>query len=349
MTDAAGQTRPKVLITGADGFIGRALCAALSRQSYRLCRVVHGTSRAIPADHSSDERAHTVPLDIGPETKWQGLLDGVGCVIHLAARTHVPLERTEADLAEYRRINVESTVPLAQAAAAAGVRRFVFMSSVKVNGESTPMGPFTENDAPRPEDAYGISKWEAEQAVMRIAHTRPMEAVVLRPPLVYGPGVKGNVLRLLNVVSRAWPLPLASIRNKRSLIFVGNLVDAIIACVDAPAAAGKTYLVSDGEDLSTPELIKALAIALGVRARLVPCPVTLLELGASVLGKTEEIARLTSSLQVDCSRIRTELGWQPRYSLTQGLGETARWFKSREPRIVNAVGEQLPRPDDGDA
>lgn len=253
----------------------------------------------------------------------------VDCVVHLAARTHV-LRDTDVDmLAAYRRVNVEGTRRLAQAAARSGVRRLVFVSSIKVNGEATVDQPFTENDTPRPEDAYGISKWEAERAMSQIAADTGMEAVVLRPPLVYGPGVKGNLLQLLRVVARGWPLPLASIRNRRSLIFVGNLVEAIMAAAASPAASGNTYLVSDGEDVSTPELVRALARALNVPARLVPCPAVLLKCAARVIGRSDAAARLTGSLQVDSSNIRRQLGWRPHATLAAGLAETARWYHSQ--------------------
>ena len=200
------------------------------------------------------------------------------------------------------------------------------MSSVKVNGESTVARPFSETDNPAPEDAYGISKREAEDALREISTLTGMEIVIVRPPLVYGPGVKGNFLRLMRLVGRGIPLPLASISNQRSLVYLGNLVDAITACIDSPAAAGKTYLVSDGKDVSTPELIRRLAAVLGRPSRLFPFPHSLLALGGAILGKRDEVARLTGSLQVDSTRIRDDLHWQPRFSLDQGLAETARWF-----------------------
>ena len=206
------------------------------------------------------------------------------------------------------------------------MRRVVLLSSVKVNGESTAARPFTEDDAPRPEDAYGRSKLEAEQALARVARETGLEIVVLRPPLVYGPGVKGNFLRLMRLVARGMPLPLGAVRNRRSLIYVGNLADAIVAAVRAPRAAGATYLVADGEDVSTPDLVRGLAQALGVTARLPAFPLAALDLIAAVAGKRAELARLAGSLQVDSSRIRRELLWQPRYTLAQGLAETARWY-----------------------
>ncbi len=257
---------------------------------------------------------------------WQQALRDVNVVIHLAARTHVLDDLSADPLAEYRRVNVLGTTALARQAAVSGVRRLVFLSSIKVNGESTQGAPFEEGDLPAPEDAYGISKLEAEQALEQIAKTTGLETVILRPPLVYGAQVKGNFLRMLGAVARGLPLPLASVNNRRSLIYVGNLVDAIITCIGTPAAAGKTYLVSDGEDISTPALIGKLAAAMGKPARLLPCPTGLLMLGAAMLGKRAAAARLTGSLRVDSSRIRRALGWQPRYTLDQGLTATAQWY-----------------------
>lgn len=305
-----------VMVTGATGFVGDTLVDALQDRARRALRQ--------PA--ADPQRGDVVVGDIGPDTDWSGALAGVDCVVHLAARTHVLREDAADPLAAYRRINVEATRQLARQAAAAGVRRFVFLSSVKVNGETTAAQPFSDIDPPRPEDAYGISKREAEDALRQTGADTGMEVVVLRAPLVYGPGVKGNFLRLLSAVDRGLPLPLASIDNRRSLIYVGNLVDAIVACIDAPAAAGKTFLVSDGEDVSTPVLIRKLAAAMGKPPRLLPCPVALLRFGAALLGQRAAAQRLTGSLQVDSSRIRRELGWQPRYSLDQGLNATVRWY-----------------------
>jgi nucleoside-diphosphate-sugar epimerase len=309
-----------VLVTGANGFVGRALCEALVTSGRQV-------RRAVRAARPGDSGAIAVG-DIGGATDWSAALEGAGRVVHLAARTHVLHETAGDPLVEYRRVNVEGTLRLAQQAARSGVRRLVFLSSVKVNGETTKR-PFSENDAPRPEDAYGVSKWETEQALVRAVAETGLEAVVLRPPLVYGPGVKGNFLRLMNLVARGLPLPLASIANRRSLIYIGNLVDAISGAIDLPRAAGRTYLVSDGEDVSTPDLARAIARALGVRARLLPCPLTVMKLGATLAGKSAVLARLTGSLQVDGSAIRRELDWQPRFSLAQGLAETARWYHAQ--------------------
>jgi nucleoside-diphosphate-sugar epimerase len=308
-----------VLVTGANGFVGRAVCEALAVQGRRVRRA----TRTL-APGASDVVAVG---EIGPDTDWRAALDGVQCVVHLAARTHVLREQAPDALAEYRRVNVEGTRALAEQAARAGVGRMVFMSSIKVNGESADQ-PYTERDAPRPEDAYGISKWEAEQALARVADTGHLEAVVLRPPLVYGPGVRGNFLRLLKLVARRMPLPLASLANRRSLIHVGNLADAVTRAIDAPRAAGHTYLLSD-QDVSTPDLVRALARALGVEPRLLPCPLTILRAGAVLAGRQADLARLAGSLRVDSSAARRELGWQPRVDLAQGLAETARWYYSQ--------------------
>lgn len=312
-------SNPRTLVTGASGFIGRALCREL-RATFRPCIAVLRK----PSPESECEQV--IIGDIGPDTDWLPALQGVDCVVHLAARTHVLNERSTDPLAIYRQINVEATRWFAQQAAAAGVQRFVFLSSIKVNGESTGENPFSTNDAPQPLDAYGISKREAEDVLRQIGAGTGMEIVILRPPLVYGPGVKGNFLRLLQAVAQGMPLPLGSINNQRSLIYVGNLVDAIITCMDSPAAAGKTFLVSDGEDVSTPALIRKLATALDTRPRLLPCPSALLLFGAALLGKRAAALRLTGSLAVDSSALRQELGWKPRFSLDQGLNATGQWY-----------------------
>ena len=310
-------TSRKILVTGTTGFVCSALLGALHGRTVRRA-LRRATADTLPGN--------AVVGDIGPDADWQAALQGISCVVHLAARTHVLDERSSDPLAAYRQINVEATRHLAQQAAAAGVRRFVFLSSIKVNGESTAERPFTPDDTPQPLDAYGISKCEAEDALRRIGADTGMEIVILRPPLVYGPGVKGNFLRLLQAVARGTPLPLASICNQRSLVYVGNLAEAIITCIDAPDAAGKTWLVSDGEDVSTPILIRKLAAALGKPPRLLPCPPALLRCAATLFGKQAAVMRLTGSLAVDSSALRQELGWQPRYSLDQGLNATARWY-----------------------
>jgi nucleoside-diphosphate-sugar epimerase len=308
-----------IIVTGATGFVGQALVAALQVQHRDVRRVLR---QPAPGNHSKD----IIIGDINPDTGWQAALQDIHCVVHLAARTHLFDEHHTDALAAYRQINVEATRNLARQAATAGVRRFVFLSSIKVNGEATHTRPFTRDDMPQPLDAYGISKREAEDTLRRIGADTGMEIVILRPPLVYGPGVKGNFLRLLQAVARGTPLPLDSINNRRSLVFVSNLVDAIIACIDAPAAAGKIFLVSDGEEVSTPALIRKLAAALGAPPRLLPCPPALLHFGAALLGKRAAAMRLTGSLAVDSTHLRQDLSWWPRYSLDQGLNATAQWY-----------------------
>ncbi len=306
-------------ITGATGFVGEVLCKSLIANRKMPRRLLRQTAQ---------NRAATdvVVGDIGPDTDWCPALADVDCVVHLAARTHVLDDHAADPLAAYRRINVDATRNLAQQAATAGVRRFIFMSSIKVNGEATTDRSYTESDAPAPLDAYGISKLEAENILRDIARHSAMELVILRPPLVYGPGVKGNFLRLMQLIDRGLPLPLASVRNRRSLVHVANLADIIIDCIDAPAAAGQTFLVSDGEDISTADLVRRLALAMNKPARLLPCPIALLQLGAAIFRQRGTVARLTDSLTIDAAHLRNTLDWTPRIHLDQGLIDTARWY-----------------------
>jgi len=230
-------------------------------------------------------------------------------------------------LTEFRRVNVLGTEHLACSAAASGVKRLVYVSSIKVNGEATCGNQnFTEADTPAPQDPYGISKWEAEQALWQVAGTGGLEGVVLRPPLLYGPGVKGNFLALLRAIDRGVPLPFASVKNRRSLLNVDDFADAIIACLRHPVAAGRTYLVADRDSVATPDLIRNIAAALGKPARLAPVPPALLRIGAALFGKSDAAARLLGSLVVDSGKIQRELDWQPRYGMAQGLAATARWY-----------------------
>lgn len=311
----------KVLVTGANGLVGQALVTRLRHAGIFVRAAVRQHTEASGADEA------VVIGSIDHRTDFGAATAGVEAVVHLAARTHVLHDPASNPLAEFRKVNVAGTERLATAAAASGVRRLLFLSSVKVNGESTADRPFTEGTAPSPSDPYGISKWEAEQTLAQMCLPHRMELIVLRAPLVYGPGVKANFLRLMRWIARGAPLPLATVRNRRSLIYVGNLVDAIASCIEADTGPNKTYLVSDGEDLSTPELIRALAAALGVPARLFPFPVPALKLAAGLLGKRDDIARLTESLQVDSTRIRTELNWRPPFHVTEGLQQTASWYR----------------------
>lgn len=308
-----------VLVTGATGFVGRALCLRLLESGLRVRAAIRNADRA----HGLAPAVELCVVgEIGAQTQWQDALREVAIVVHLASGAGAP---GASPWEGFREVNVAGTRSLAVAAAAAGVSRLVFMSTIKVNGERTPDNkPFTELDRPQPEDAYGQSKWEAEQILKEHNAAGDLSITILRPPIVYGPGAKGNLLALMKALHRGMPLPFASVHNRRSMIFIDNLIDAILVCMNAPIAAGKTYLVSDGEDLSTPDLTRALAAALGVPERLFPFPVAWLKLGATLLGKGSEIARLTGSLRVDNSRIRDELGWKPRCSPAEGLARMVR-------------------------
>lgn len=316
-----------ILVTGATGFIGPVVCTRLLQLGYRVKAVVRDLERSKALPYAIER---VVVSGISGNTDWGDILAGAVGIIHLASAAERAGLGTGAQIEHLRSVNVEGSVRLARAASAAGVRRFVNISTLKVNGETSNADGFSENDKPAPQGPYAISKWEAEQRLGEVAVQTGIELVVLRPPIVYGPGARGNFLALMRAVARGMPLPLASVHNRRSLIYLGNLVDAIIAAVNAPQPIDQTYLVSDGEDVSTPDLIRAVARALGVPPRLFPFPPALLELGARVLGRGEEAARLLGSLQVDSARIRRELAWSPRYTLEQGLAETARWFKSGE-------------------
>jgi len=316
-----------VLVTGAYGFIGSALCRALVAAGH----VPRAAVRRIVPGGIGPETAIGVGA-IDGNTDWTKALRGIECIVHLASPTDAQRGSPADYLAEYRRVNVAGSRRLAQQAAAAGARRLVFMSTIKVNGERTAERAYTEDDAPRPEDAYGISKQEAEQALREVAQKTGLEFVVLRPPLVYGPGVKGNFLRLMNLVARGVPLPLGAVDNRRSFIYIGNLAGAIVRALEAPQAAGRTYLVSDGEDVSTPDLVRALARALGVKPRLLSLPLAALILAATLTGKRGEFTRLAGSLRVDSSRIRRELDWRPPFTLAQGLELTAKWYPDRSSR-----------------
>lgn len=286
---------PSLLITGGSGFVGKALIKRLADQPLRL---------ATRSDASA----------------WHQALLGIKTVVHLAARVHVMQDTEAHPLAAFRAVNVEGTLNLARHAAAAGVKRFVFVSSAKVNGESTlPGRAFTEADTPNPKDAYGQSKYEAEQGLRQLSVGTGMEVVIIRPPLVYGPGVKANFLALMLAVQRGWPLPLGAVHNQRSLVALSNLVDFIVTCITHPQAANQTFLVSDGQDLSTTELVRGMAQAAGVPARLLPVPVWALQAGASLLGKGDVVQRLCGNLKVDISKARSLLGWLPPVSVEEEL------------------------------
>jgi nucleoside-diphosphate-sugar epimerase len=319
-----------VLVTGANGFVGAALCRRLRDAGMRVRAGVRDRSNILRGGGSEPEGFDWVVLhDQSSEEETGQALHGVEAVIHLAARVHIMEDRAGDPLGEFRRVNTEWTSRLARAAARQGVRRFVYLSSIKVNGEER-AAPFTEQDAPNPQDPYGISKWEAEQALAAVSSETGLEMVVVRSPLVYGPGVGGNFLQLLTVLRRGVPLPLALVENRRSLVYLGNLVDALACCAQDVRAAGQTYLLSDGEDLSTPDLIRRLGRAMGVSVRLWPLPLPLLRWMAQIVGKKAMIDRLTGNLRIDAAKLRQELRWSPPWPVNRGIEETVAWFMKRQ-------------------
>jgi UDP-glucose 4-epimerase len=311
-----------IMVTGATGFVGTHLCRTLSGRGEHPVAAVRTAGRP-----GSDEQRIVGDLAARPELA--AALVGIDCVVHLAGRAHVMHESATDPEQAFRRANVEATAHLARAAAAAGVRRFVFLSSVKVNGERTGDRPFREMDPPAPEDAYGRSKWAAEQALRQIAADTGLEVVVIRPPLVYGPGVKANFLRLMQLVDRGVSLPFGSVVNRRSLVNLDNLCDLIHAAAQHPDAVGETFLVSDQQDVSTPELIRMLASALGRRARLWPVPAPLLAAAAGLLRREAAYARVAGSLQVDSGKASRLLGWRPATAPTDALRVTADWYRQQ--------------------
>ncbi len=313
----------RFLVTGATGFIGRLLCSHLLVENWGVRGTIL-TSEDQTTLVPGVEPAVIEPLD--SSTQWCNALTGIDTIIHLAARVHIMNDPSSDPLSEFRRVNTEGTKRLANEAAKTGVKRLVFVSSIKVNGEEAAK-TYTPNSPPNPSDPYSISKWEAEQCLRQIEAKTGMEVVVVRPTLVYGPGVKANFLNMMKIIQRGIPLPLASITNKRSLMYSGNFVDALTICAVHPAAAGKTYLVSDGEDVSTPDLIRRVAHALGKPARLIRMPLMLLHLAGTLTGSSGAVNRLTGSLTVDSSTIRHELDWKPPFTMEEGLRETADWFK----------------------
>ncbi|MBC7614622.1 MAG: SDR family oxidoreductase [Pedobacter sp.] len=306
----------KIVVTGATGFVGKSLIEKLNQKSFLTVAVGRKLT-------TSNAKEFIALSNFSEKNIWQQGLINCDVVIHLAARVHVMQEVSESSLEAFRGINLYGTVNLANAAAKAGVKRFVYVSSIKVNGESTTTKKFIETDTPNPLNPYAISKWEAEKALRKIEQETGMEVVILRPPLIYGPGVKANFASLLKLVDKGFPLPLLGFSNRRSLIFLDNFVDAIIICVTHTNAAGKTYLVSDGVDLSTAQLVRKIAVSLNRRSNVFYFPLIVIRLFAKLIGKTSSINRLTESLVIDSSKIRKELDWQPPFSIDQGLKITA--------------------------
>lgn len=324
----------RVLVTGANGFLGVAVSDCLATRGHIARRGV----RELSGSGSSD----AVRLgDIGPDTDWSAALKGVDVVIHLAGRAHVMNETASDPLAEYRRVNVSGMETLVRDAVEAGVRRIVFVSSVKVHGEYSLHRPFIESDIPRPEDAYGQSKLEAERVLFANSERHGIEVVVIRSPLIYGPRVRGNFLRIMKWVSHGWPLPLGSIDNRRSMVYVDNIAQMCVRCVDHPAAAGNVFLVSDGEDLSTTEIVCRLSTAFGRQPHLYSFPSLLVRATGRAIGQ-RAIERLFGSLQVDISKARALIGWEPSVTVDAGLSRTAAWYKDcMRSRRSQSSGERL--------
>ena len=301
-----------VLLTGATGFIGSRLARVLSEKT--------GTDLVCAVRRKKNELPgrQVVVAGLDCQTDWISALIGQDVVIHVAARAHILKDEVVDPLSEYRRVNVEGTLKLARQAAEAGIRRFLFVSSIGVNGNINTRA-FRESDEPAPAEPYAQSKWEAEQGLWEIAKSTGMEIVIIRPPLVYGRNAPGNFGSLMKWVGRGVPLPLGAIHNKRSLVALDNLVDLIITCIDHPAAANQVFLAGDGQDISTTELLRGVGRAMGKPARLVPVPAGMLMFGAGLLGKKAVAQRLLGSLQVDISKTRNLLGWEPPLSVEEGL------------------------------
>lgn len=311
-----------VLVTGASGFVGRQLLAQLVSANVP---VVAPTRR--PVAVQSTGVTNPIITTIDRDTDWRESLAGVDAVIHCASRVHV-MNETESDpLAAFRQINVDGTANLARQAAAAGVRRFIFLSSIKVNGEETAPGrPFSADDQPHATDPYGQSKLEAELELQKIATETGLEVVIIRPPLVYGPGVKANFLTMMRWIAKGYPLPLGAIHNRRSMVGIDNLINLIRVCLDHPAAANQVFLAADGEDVSTPELLSLIGEALGRPVRLIAVPPSWLLVGGKLVGRGAMVGRLCGSLQVDITKNLSTLGWRPPVPVAQGLKTTARHF-----------------------
>ena len=324
-----GMNRETILVTGANGFVGQPLCKELLSRGYSVMAAIRPSAR-MTIDEETPGLQTAYIQDLSDQRRWSELLHGVDTVVHLAARVHVMKERASDPLAEFRRVNVEGTRALATQAKQAGVRRFVYLSSIKVNGEATPARQFRPDDVPGFLDPYGQSKWEAEQSLQEVAHSSPgMEWVTVRPTLVYGPGVRGNFLNLLRFIDRGIPLPLGSSKNRRSLVSVFNLVDLLATVIRHPAAANNAFLVKDAEDLSTADLIRRMADAMQKQVRLLSVPPPLLIWCAHLLRQEKVAQRLLGSLVVNTDKTTKLLGWQAPMSMDCALKETCSWFQHR--------------------
>ncbi len=314
----------RILVTGANGFVGRALCRALLQGGHEVTGLIRQPG-GCPA--GTREWVHAGENFAGMTQAWPEHLHA-DCVVHLAARVHVMRDVASDPLAEFRATNVEGALRVAQAAHAKGARRMVFVSSIKAIAESDRGRPLREDDTPLPQDPYGQSKYEAEQALVRYGEASGLEIVIVRPPLVYGPDVRANFLRLMAAIAKGLPLPLGAIEAKRSMVYVDNLADALARCSLDPRAAGQCFHVTDGEDPTVAGLARALGRHLHAPARLVPVPAGWLRLAGRLTGRSAQVDRLIGSLQLDTSHIRAVLGWQPPSSFDHGLAETARWYRA---------------------
>lgn len=315
---------PHVLITGATGFVGRALLSKLLADSS-----LGHPHLALRSDPSNDFESinYSVVGNISSRTDWRDVLQGTDIVVHLAARVHVMADASDNPLMAYRDVNVEGTLELLRQSARAGVKRFIFLSSIKVNGEETINGnKFSEDSAPNPIDPYGVSKFEAEEGIKDFCKEAGMEYVIIRPPLMYGPGVKANYRKLLDVIYRGIPLPFACIHNRRSMLALGNLVDFLSVALTHPCAANQTFLLSDGEDLSSKELVEKISVAMGKRSRLISLPVSMLKLIGILFGRSQAVRRLLGSLQIDSSKARERLNWTPPLTTQEGITLTVKDF-----------------------
>lgn len=315
--------KKSVFVTGATGFVGSALVPHMIDKGF------HVVAAVLPGEDAGHLPSAVVRRTVEPlsdSSDYSESLKDIDIVIHLAARVHIMHETASEPLQEFRKVNVDGARRLAQQAARAGVKRFFFMSTIGVNGSTSGTVPFCESDTPRPHNPYSISKLEAETALKEVSAETGIELVIVRAPLVYGPSNPGNFLSFLHIVSKAVPLPFATIYNKRSLLYVGNLADAIFTCITQPAAGGNTYLVSDGDDVSIIELVRRTASALGVPTRLFAFPLFLIRLAGAITGKSSMVDSLTGSLMVDSTKIRRELGWHPPFTMEDGLKETADWY-----------------------
>ncbi len=304
-----------ILLTGATGFVGSAFLQDCLANNIACTAAVRSFSKALP-----EQVFQAVVGELSATQDWSQALQGMDVVVHCAARAHVMKDTTQDPLSVYRESNTHATLNLAKQAVQAGVKRFVFVSSIKVNGEWTALGkPFTPDDAHIPNDPYGLSKYEAEQDLKQIAQQTGLEVVIIRPPLIYGKGVKGNFASMISWVKKGIPLPLGAVHNQRSLVALGNLVSFIELCCTHPKAANQTFLIADGVDVSTTELLQKVAHGLGVSPRLIPVPVSWMRFAAKLLGKEVVANRLFGNLQVDASKARDLLGWQPVVTMDEQL------------------------------